>query len=65
MLALRPRSSFQELMELVTAKLENSTDQDILAILNTLRDLRKEFEQDRDLLESVIHRLEAVLRGRH
>lgn len=64
MVALRPRSSFQEMMDLVEFKANNSCDEEILEILGKLKGYRQEFEEDLDLLEAVIQRLERILRSR-
>lgn len=64
MVALRPRSSFQEMMDLVEFKANNSRDEEILEILGKLKGYRQEFEEDLDLLEAVIQRLERILRSR-
>ena len=58
------KSSFQELMELVARDIESKDNVALIALLDRLIGLRESFEQDRDLLEAVIRRVEWQLRGR-
>lgn len=58
------RSSFQELMGLVAKSTEGKDPETVVAFLDQCKALRRSFEQDRDLLEAVIRRLEEVLRDR-
>jgi len=57
-------SAFQELMKLVRDNLHLRSDEDALALLRSLQGMRQAFENDRDLLESVILRVEQHLKGR-
>ena len=56
------KSSFQELMELVS-KVASKDPHTLCAILKTLKGLRRTFERDRDLLEAVIRRVELELKS--
>jgi hypothetical protein len=57
-------SAFQELMKLVRDNLHLRSDEDAFALLRSLQGMRQAFENDRDLLESVILRVEQHLKGR-
>ena len=57
-------SAFQELMKLVRDNLHLRSDEAALALLRSLQGMRQAFENDRDLLESVILRVEQHLKGR-
>jgi hypothetical protein len=48
------QSSFQELMKLVRDNLASKDAEGLVALLETLMGLRQSFENDRDLLETVI-----------
>lgn len=58
------KSSFQELMKLVSDNLDLRSDEDALALLQSLQAMRQAFENERDLLDSVIRRVEQHLKGR-
>ena len=58
------KSSFQELMELVAKDVESKDQEALIALLERLYNLRDAFRRDRDLLETVIRRVERQLRGR-
>jgi hypothetical protein len=51
-------------MKLVRDNLHLRSDEDALALLRSLQGMRQAFENDRDLLESVILRVEQHLKGR-
>jgi hypothetical protein len=59
------KSSFQELMELVARDVTSKDRASLGALLSTLEGLRSSFDQDKDLLEAVIRRVESEIRSRH
>lgn len=58
------KSSFQELMELVARDVESKSQASLIELLERLYRLRDSFKRDRDLLDTVIRRVERQLRGR-
>ena len=58
------KSSFQELMELVARDIESKDEAALVVLLEKLVGLRESFKRDRDLLETVIRRVERQLRAR-
>ena len=60
------KSSFRELMELVAKDIESRDQAALIALLERLYLLRDSdsFKRDRDLLETVIRRVERQLRAR-
>lgn len=58
------KSSFQELMELVAKDVESKGKASLIELLERLYRLRDSFKRDRDLLDTVIRRVERQLRGR-
>ena len=58
------KSSFQELMELVAKDVESKGQASLIELLERLYRLRDSFKRDRDLLDTVIRRVERQLRGR-
>lgn len=60
-----PKSSFQELMDLVARDVESKDRESLVALLEKLVGLRSSFDQDRDLLEAVIRRIQKAIGSRH
>ena len=58
------KSSFQELMDLVARDVESKSRTSLIELLERLYRLRDSFKRDRDLLDTVIRRVERQLRGR-
>ena len=58
------KSSFQELMALVTDDVEAKDNAALIALLEQLIGLRQSFERDRDLLEAVIRRVKQEIVSR-
>ena len=58
------KSSFQELMDLVARDVESKSQASLIELLERLYRLRDSFKRDRDLLDTVIRRVERQLRGR-
>lgn len=56
------KSSFQELIELVTRNIESKDPIELINVLEKLTALRESFKQDRDLLEAVIRQVERQLK---
>jgi hypothetical protein len=59
------KSSFQELMELVAGDVTSKDRASLGTLLSTLEGLRSTFDQDKDLLEAVIRKVESEIRSRH
>ena len=54
----RAKSSYQELLELVAENIASKDEQQLAELHEKLVALRTVFDNDRDLLESVIRRIE-------
>lgn len=57
----RPKSSYQELLELVAENIASKDEQQLAQLHDKLVALRAVFDNDRDLLETVIRRIERAM----
>ena len=61
---MKQKSSFQELVELVASHVELKGPDELAALHERLTTLRQVFDEDRDLLETVIRQVERVMKTR-
>ena len=62
--AVREKSAFQELMEMVSHAVDTSSEAELRMKLAALHRVRKSFVQDLDLVDEAIRRIQAALRQR-